>query len=80
MRVYVRRSHGGRAYGWDCGEGCGLIQVDSKTMVEALETAVKPRLARIATDAATAANDDGNFMSEVAEAAEVRATVHCTRE
>jgi hypothetical protein len=46
-------------------------------MVEALETAIKPRLARIATDAATAANDDGNFMSEVAEAAEVR---RCTRE
>jgi hypothetical protein len=51
----------------------GPGQVDSKSMVEALEAAVKPRLARIATDAATAENDDGNFMSEVAEAAEVRA-------
>ena len=39
--------------------------------MDALNEGVKPRLARIATDAATAENDDGNFMSDVAEAAEV---------
>ncbi|KAK3260493.1 hypothetical protein CYMTET_30547 [Cymbomonas tetramitiformis] len=45
--------------------------VDATTFWEALDEAVKPRIARLATDAATASDADGNFMAEVAEAAEV---------
>jgi len=44
--------------------------VDSSTFFEALDDAVKPRLALVATNAATKENADGDFMSEVAEAAE----------
>ena len=48
-----------------------LRQVDGPTFWGALNDAVMPRIAQIATDQATAENEDGNFMSEVAEAAEV---------
>eukprot|EP00238_Polyblepharides_amylifera_P003001 CAMPEP_0196589904 /NCGR_PEP_ID=MMETSP1081-20130531/64980_1 /TAXON_ID=36882 /ORGANISM="Pyramimonas amylifera, Strain CCMP720" /LENGTH=164 /DNA_ID=CAMNT_0041912841 /DNA_START=363 /DNA_END=857 /DNA_ORIENTATION=+ len=44
--------------------------VDSKTFWEALDTSVRPRIAEVATNAATKENDDGDFMSDVAEAAE----------
>ena len=45
--------------------------VDGKTFWEALDEAVGPRIRRIATDMATAEDEDGNFMASVAEAAEV---------
>ena len=45
--------------------------VDGKTFWEALDEAVGPRIRRIATDMATAEDEDGNFMATVAEAAEV---------
>ena len=48
-----------------------VFQVDGPTFWGALNEAVMPRIAQIATDQATAEDEDGNFMAEVAEAAEV---------
>mmetsp|Transcript_32744 Transcript_32744/g.52486 ORF Transcript_32744/g.52486 Transcript_32744/m.52486 type:complete len:250 (-) Transcript_32744:291-1040(-) len=45
--------------------------VDGKTFWEALDQALTPRIRGIATDMATKEDDEGNFMSSVAEAAEV---------
>jgi len=46
-------------------------KVDGPTFWSALEEAVTPRISQIATDQATAEDEDGNFMASVAEAAEV---------
>lgn len=45
--------------------------VDGKTFWNALDEAVAPRIREIATNLATAEDDEGNFMSETAEKAEV---------
>ena len=45
--------------------------VDGKTFYEALDEALSPRIREIATNMATAEDDEGNFMASVAEAAEV---------
>jgi len=47
-------------------------KVDGPTFWNALNDALIPRIAQIATNQATAEDDDGNFMAEVAEAAEVK--------
>jgi ATP-dependent RNA helicase DHX36 len=48
------------------------LQVDGPTFWEALNEAVLPRIAQIATNQATAEDEEGNFMADVAEAAEVK--------
>ena len=48
-----------------------LRDVDAKTFFSALEEALDPRIRGIATNLATAENDEGNFMAATAEAAEV---------
>ena len=45
--------------------------VDGKTFWDALDDALVPRIREIATNMATAEDDEGNFMASVAEAAEV---------
>uniref|UniRef100_A0A7S1SL99 Chalcone isomerase domain-containing protein n=1 Tax=Tetraselmis chuii TaxID=63592 RepID=A0A7S1SL99_9CHLO len=47
-------------------------KVDGPTFWEALNEAVLPRIAQIATNQATAEDEEGNFMADVAEAAEVK--------
>eukprot|EP00873_Tetraselmis_striata_P017174 jgi/Tetstr1/437438/TSEL_026119.t1 len=47
-------------------------KVDGATFWEALNEAVMPRIAQIATNQATAEDSEGNFMADVAEAAEVK--------
>jgi hypothetical protein len=44
--------------------------VDGKTFMEALSESLGPRIREIATNMATAEDEDGNFMASVAEAAE----------
>jgi hypothetical protein len=52
---------------------CNLhrYDADGKQFWEALDEAVSPRIREIATNMATKEDDEGNFMSSVAEAAEV---------
>ena len=47
-----------------------LREVDGPTFYNALDEALKPRIAQIATNLATKEDEDGNFMASVAEAAE----------
>ena len=44
--------------------------VDGKTFMEAMDESLGPRIREIATNMATAEDEDGNFMASVAEAAE----------
>jgi len=71
------RDGGGEVLGGEAGYEKRVVielarSVDSATFVKALVNAVDPRLREMATNQATSENEEGNFMSVVAEAAEKR--------